>query len=605
MSMTLLTLDFETYYDTQVSLTKLTTMEYIRDPLFKVWGVGLKFDDEETFWVGEDEAESEISDIDWDTTAIVCHNTPFDGFILTHHYQVTPKYYYDTAAMSRGLWPSISAKLKDVAERTFPDDPTMRKGDELANAKGVYDLPPDLEESIAGYCIQDVDLTYAIYKNLIGQYPQSELDIINMTTRMFCEPLLHINRAALEESHQDEKDHVEDIISKSGYTRTQLGSPVQFKKIVEDDLNIVCPLKPNSKGEMIPAFSKNDAGWKQMVTMYPQFNHVWDARVALKANLKETRSKRFIDAADPDKNTLPTCLRYYGAHTGRWTGIENLNQQNLPRGSILRTSLEAPPGHLLYVADLSNIEARIVAWLAGQDDLVEGFAEGRDIYSEFASDIYGRTITKQNDPLERFIGKQCILGLQFGMGYQRFMESCASGAKGPAVEFSIEKAKSIVNNYRSKYNKIDTLWKRVESKLVTSMHDPEELPYGSALVFKNGNIELPNGMSLKYHNLQIIQEQLTYFNHKGPIKLWGGKITENIAQALARIVITDAMLKLENTICSGRIALTVHDEVILVAPDKDPDAIMNQIFEIMCIQPRWATDLPLAVEGGYDKSYSK
>jgi len=603
--MTLLTLDFETYYDTQYSLKKLTTMEYVHNPQFKVWGVGLKFNNEETFWLGEDEVEFELSNIDWDRTAVICHNTPFDGFILTHHYQVTPAYYYDTAAMSRGVWPSISARLKDVAERTFPDDPTMRKGDELADAKGIYDLSPDLEESISGYCIQDVDLTYAIYHDLIQKFPQSELDLINITTRMFCEPLLHINREVLEASHTEEKQHVEDIIEASGYTRKQLNSTAQLKQIVEEDLGIVCPVKPNSAGAMIPAFSKNDAGWKQMVAKYPEFNHVWNARVAVKSNIKETRSKRFLDAADPIKNTLPTCLRYYGAHTGRWTGIENLNQQNLPRGSVLRTSLEAPPGHLLYVADLSNIEARIVAWLAGQDDLVDGFAEGRDIYSEFASEIYSRTITKQNDPLERFIGKTCILGLQFGMGYQRFIEQCAQGSKGPAVEFSIEKAKSIVASYRNKYYRISNFWKHVENKLVSSMYDPTEIPYGPALIFKDGNIQLPNGMSLKYHDLQLRNQGLTYFNHKGPVSLWGGKITENIAQALARIVITDAMLKLENTICSGRIALTIHDEVILVAPDKDPDVIIQQMYDIMCIQPEWATDLPLDVEGGYDKSYIK
>ncbi len=159
----LITLDFETYYDTKLSLTKMTTMDYVRHEKFKVWGVGIKVDDEDTEWFGEEECEDALRALDWDDATLVCHNTPFDGYILTQYYKLTPKYYVDTAAMSRGLYPASSARLKDCAIRAFPDDETMRKGEELADAKGIYDLDPELEESIAGYCIQDVDLTYEIY----------------------------------------------------------------------------------------------------------------------------------------------------------------------------------------------------------------------------------------------------------------------------------------------------------------------------------------------------------------------------------------------------------------------------------------------------------
>ena len=134
--MTTIFLDFETYFDPKFSLTKMTTMEYVRDPRFKVWGMGYRFINEnETTWLGEDEVEDFIQSVDWDDTAVVAHNAMFDAYILTQYYNVTPQYYYDTAAMARGRWPGQSARLADVAERLFPDDPDMRKGEELVNAK--------------------------------------------------------------------------------------------------------------------------------------------------------------------------------------------------------------------------------------------------------------------------------------------------------------------------------------------------------------------------------------------------------------------------------------------------------------------------------------
>ena len=201
----LITLDFETYFDAKVSLTKLTVMEYIKHPLFKVWGVGIKVEGEETEWFDENEVEVGLDDIDWEEAHLLCHNTPFDGYLLTQLYGHTPKRYLDTAAISRGLWPGQSASLKHTAERCFPDDFTMRKGEELINAKGIYDLPPDIEEALAGYCIQDVDLTYAIYMKLCLELPEKEYEIIDMTTRMFCEPKIKVNISKTKQFLKEEK----------------------------------------------------------------------------------------------------------------------------------------------------------------------------------------------------------------------------------------------------------------------------------------------------------------------------------------------------------------------------------------------------------------
>ena len=597
----LVTIDFETYYDTKMSLTKMTTMEYVSHEKFKVCGVGIKIDLDKTEWFGEDEAEAAIHDIDWANATVICHNTPFDGYILTQYYGVKPKYYIDTAAMSRGLFPGQSARLKDCAVRIFPNDATMRKGEELSNAKGIYDLDPELEEAIAGYCIQDVDLTWALYQEMNSLMPQSEMDLIDLTCRMFCEPKIKIDRERLAKYHAQEFENAESTIAAAGIDRKVLSSNQQFAQHIHE-LGLVPPTKVSpTTGKKIPALGKNDKAFTQMQQMYPEHQHLWDARIAIKSRLTETRAKRFLEAAWKD-DWLPVPLRYYAAHTGRFGGTDKLNMQNLPRGGELRKCIVAPDDELLFVADLSNIEARMLAWLAGETELVEQFRSGDDIYSNFASKIYGRPINKKDDPIERFVGKTAILGLGYGMGAQKFKDTLEAGAMGPPVHFTLEKAKQIVNTYRNTYSGIQNLWRKLEDLLKQTMHsDNWGNRYGPLTVGDN-TLQLPNGLGLRYHNLRSTHQGLMYDSRNKNEYTYGGRITENVIQALARIVITDSMLRLDKT---HDVALTVHDEIIITGTNINADATMENIISDMCIAPCWAPDLPLAAEGGYAKEYSK
>jgi len=599
----LITLDFETYFDNKVSLTKLTTMDYIRHEKFKVWGVGIKINHDETEWFGEDEAEEAIHAIDWDQATVVCHNTLFDGYILTRHYGVTPAYYIDTAAMNRGLFPGQSARLKDCAVRCFPDDEAMRKGEELADAKGIYDLDPELEEAIAGYCIQDVDLTYAIYNQLLDRMPNSEMDIINLTCRMFCEPKLIVDRAALIAFRDDTIATSEALIDAAGIDRKVLSSNKQFAEHIQS-MGLVPPTKVSPvTGNDIPALGKNDKAFTQMKKMYPEHQHIWDARKAVKSRINETRAQRFIDAAHDD-GTISVPLRYYAAHTGRFGGTEKINMQNMPRNSPLRKALFAPQGQLVFVADLSNIEARMLAWLADEDDLLQQFRDGDDIYSNLASQIYGRPINKHDDPTERFVGKTAVLGLGYGMGAAKFQATLEAGAMGPPMKFTATEAQNVVNTYRNTYPGIQLLWQKLELKLANTINPAyDETWHG--LRFYQGKIHLPNGMALHYNNLRFEHGKLTYDSRKTETT-WGGRIAENVIQALSRIIVTDSMLRIENdTQLDADIVLTVHDEIVLISQANNPDATMGTLIQHMCTPPHWALDIPLDAEGGYDFSYSK
>ena len=599
--MNLITLDFETYYDVRLSLGKMSTVQYVQDDEFKVWGVGVKFFHNPTVWIPEDEVKDFLEQIDWDDAALVCHNTLFDAYILTQVFGVYPKYYYDTAAMSRGLFPNESASLKHVCKRLFPDDPTMRKGEELINAKGIRDLDPQLDEEIGGYCIQDVDLTYALYNKMHHEFPQSELDLMDLTVRMFVEPKLTLDRALVYTYKQELADETARKIENSTTTREVLASQQKFANFLED-LSITVPTKRSPRtGNIIPAFGKNDSAYIQMCNMYPQYNHIWDAREAVKSRLEETRAERFLSSVNPD-GSFSVPLRYYAAHTGRFGGSEKINLQNLPRGSKLRSAITCRDDQFLYVADLSNIEARMLAWLARQEDLLDAFARGEDVYCQFASEIYGRPITKDNK-LERYVGKTAILGLGYGMGAEKFQYTLASGS--PSVEVTIETARTIVQQYRSTYYNIPRLWS-VCKQLLYSMMDRNQIgnTYGP-LAVSNNAIKLPNGMFLKYPALQYINGEFLYTGRNNSmIRTHGPRVCENIIQALARIVITDQILT-THQLPEVDVVLTVHDEIIALSSKEKPDETLDQILAIMKKPPVWCSSLPLDAEGHFSNVYSK
>ena len=599
-NLTKLYLDFETFYDTHYSLTKMSTAQYINHEDFAVWGVGIKVEDGETEWYNEDDTPAILEQIDWDTTALVCHNTLFDAFVLTQHFGYRPAYYYDTAAMSRGLYPNMSARLKDCCVREFPSDPTKRKGEELVNAKGVRVLDPELDAQIGGYCIQDVDLTYDLFQSYIKEYPTSELDLINTTVRMFVEPKLLLDRAMLLAYKEEMAVRAAEAIDASGVTREVLASQQKFAAHLES-LDITIPTKKSpTTGKQIPAFGKNDPAYIQMCNMYPEHRALWDAREVVKSRIDETRAQRFIDSCNPD-GTFGVPLRYYAAHTGRFGGSDKINLQNLPRGSKLRTAIRAPEGQRLFIADLSNIEARMLAWLAKESDLLDAFAQGRDVYCEFASQIYGRTITK-DDKLERYVGKTAILGLGYGMGHQKFQDTLKSGS--PSVDVSDSTAAQIVTQYRGMYPNIPMLWARAK-ELLFNMGAQQHYgtKYGPLTIARN-RLVLPNEMSLNYPELQYIGGEFLYSTSKGKIRTYGPRLVENIIQALARIVITDQMLEIQ-AMPQCDVVMQVHDEIIAIGSEVNADVTMDRILQIMKTAPSWCQDLPLDAEGGHSQLYDK
>jgi len=514
----LVTVDFETYYSTDYTLSKLSTSEYVRDPRFKAQQVGIKIGDKPTKVYGPKTMKAALQRINWTTHSLLCHNTQFDGFILHHHYGIKPAYYYDTLSMARGLHSNeIGAGLNDVAEH-------YGKGSKIEGAleqtKGVLDWPKALYDRTAEYCAQDVDLTYAIFKEMHDKYPPAEIEMIDLTMRMFCDPVLKVDIPRVEKelerelaerkqkfyaavNPRDWDDQFKLLLKTKAERELQgverdmlmikrvIGSNDRFADLLRDE-GIEPPIKispawmkkpkaeQNDEDKWTYAFAKDDLDFTNLPADVEQWrgdlsvNDPHDikliaekqqrledlvaCRIAVKSTTNITRAERFLTAG-ANGMPLPVGYAYYRAHTGRFGGNNKMNMQNLQRGGELRQSILAPSGYQLAVQDSGQIEARVNGWLWGQDDLMDAFVaadtgKGNDAYCNFASLVYGRPITKA-DKDERFLGKVCVLGLGYSMGADKFQITLAKGALGgPPILLPDNECKRIVNLYRRANYKI-------------------------------------------------------------------------------------------------------------------------------------------------------
>jgi len=257
-------------------------------------------------------------------------------------------------------------------------------------------------------------------------------------------------------------------------------------------------------------------------------------------------------------------------------------------------------------SDSSQIEARTLAWLAGQEDLVEAFDRGEDVYCIMASAIYGRPITKA-DTRERFVGKTTILGCGYGMGAVKFQAQLQTFG----VTITVAEATKIIDVYRRTYPKITALWK-VAGTALEAIIRGQTTTLGRNGVLKvdgKNGIKLPNGLYIRYPNLRNSQDddgksELVYDTKKGrsiiPNRIYGGKLIENVCQALARIIIGEQMLAIAR---KYRVVMTVHDAVACLVPIREAITAMEYVEICMRIRPSWGLELPLNCETGFGDSY--
>ena len=432
----LVSLDFETFFDSEYTLKKLSTSEYVRDPRFKVHMVGIKIGRGKTKVVPAARVAGELRKINWKTHSLLCHNTQFDGLILSHHFGIVPLKYYCSLSMARGLHSNeIGAGLDEVAK--FYGGEGKVDG-VLESVQGVLNLSKQQYTDMAIYCGQDVDEMHRIFREMHAKMPADEMDLIHITMRMFCDPVLKVDIPRVQKEYVREVARRQELmlslvdldeisaeetkkLLKTKAERQLTGidrDMLMVKRIVGSNERFIELLLETGMSESdIPrkispawiktpvgereddkkwayAFAKDDLDFinlpERVWELFPELDpentedvavaaekserlrQLVEVRIAVKSTTNITRAARFLEAGK-DGMCLPVGYAYYRAHTGRWGGNNKMNMQNLTRGGELRLSILAAAGHILCVVDSGQIEARVNGWLWGQDDLLDAF----------------------------------------------------------------------------------------------------------------------------------------------------------------------------------------------------------------------------------------
>ena len=608
--MNIVTLDFETYYDREFSLSKMSTEDYITDPRFEVILVAAKVNEDDTQWFSGTKKQTAqwLSALDIPNNAVVGHNMMFDATILQESFGLRPKFIFDTISMAQAhLRPFLSGvSLAKCLE--YCDFDGLRKGTEVHNMLGRTRQSlsgPELK-SYADYCCTDVEGTWLLFKHLKPLFPRSEFAIMDLTHRMYLDPVLELDAKMLAEELQHEQAKKAQLMASLSRlaTKDELMSNDKFAAVLQR-VGVDPPTKVSiTTGKLTWAFAKGDPEFKALQDEYADdeiVSGLLEARLGVKSTITETRTGRLLRIAKRH-GKLRVPLNYYAAHTGRYGGTQKINVQNPPRvdKSKIRFAMRAPKGHVVLGADLSQIEARIVAWLAGCDILTTGFRNREDVYSNFASNAYREAVVKgrsKKDDARRFVGKTCILGLGYGMGADKLKTTLGKDN----VKIDLTESQKLVTTYRTLYREIPHLWAKLDR--VLSMIASGE---GKAIIAPPGGkqvcltaknmVILPNGMPIYYNELRRSDEgEWIYTFGRETRKLFGGKLAENIVQALARIVVMDNMLTIHREL-GLQMVLQVHDELDYVVPERDAESLAAQITRIMSAPPAWAPDLPVAVE---------
>ena len=614
--MDLFTVDFETYYSKTYSLTKLGYEEYVHHPEFQLIMVGVKKNDEPT------EVFSSPNVEDYKTWlrqkgvhlgAVLCHNTLFDGIILQAILGIIPRMLFDTLCLAQALLKPFHRSIS-LAKCLEHENAPMSKGTYIGNMLGrrLESLTPSEFQKYAVYCADDCDGEHWLFQKLKSRMPKDEFHIMDMTMRMYLEPQFELDADILRGVLADTREKKRKLMEKlpDHVTKTELSSNLKFAAVLEK-LGVDVPMKI-SPTTLKPthAFSKTDPEWKDLEDEYIDDDLVGPilaARLGVKSTLAETRGMRFLKIAE-DHGKLRVPLRYYGAHTGRYSGMQGINCQNLTRidpknksRNQLRYAVRAPKGYVILASDLSQIEARLNAWLSECGSLLRVFQEGGDPYCAFASKVFNRPIVKGVDDAQRFIGKTCILGLGYGMGWKKLQSTLRKdGHKVAAAE-----VQRYTYTYREAYHQIPALWKYCDD-IIEQMAKGECIAMIGPVCATKDRLTLPNGMALWYNNLRFIDTRKyrgwSFEHAQRPKMLWGGIVVENICQALARITITEHMLRARKEL-GIRPALQAHDELVYVVPEGQADHYESGILQIMKTPPEFAPDLPIDAEAATGYTY--
>lgn len=613
--------DYESYLDSEVTLKTMPTIQYVRHPKFKVHGAAIKEDDRPAFWVTGKDLPKYYAGVQWEEIDSISHHALFDCLVTYEHYGHTPKRRIDTLGLARALLPADLDFDLDSLGTVLGIGGKHGGGKIIQRIKGIVDLPADLELELAEYAIVDAERAYQFYQLLWPHLPEIERRLLDLTIRMGTQGVLRFNHTTAQEAKRESEERRTKIILASGLSETTLRSAdklaEEFRKRGVEPPTKVSEKKSKTAGTEIRtyAFSKSDRAFLDLLD-HPDVAHIANGRLAAMSSGDVKRIDRLLAITGLAPFNIPMPLNYCGAHTYRWSGTGKINVQNLKKengkAGKLRKSFEAPDGYVINVADSAQIELRMNMWYCKQLDILDILSRpDGDVYSHTATSLFNRPINKAMVQ-ERQFGKVVELGCGYQMGWPKFKATCAIGPMGnPPIFISNEEAQNAINTYRATHPMVVAKWDWLARVAIPTMAQKDCHLQDGPITFKFERIELPNGLALQYPNLRFHVNEETgesgwVYGLNGVVhKIYGGKLLENIIQALARIVVAEQLDRIDREVEHAVCASMTHDENIAVSPDPHAENVQRQMIAIMSTAPAWAPDLPVKAEGGYAKEYSK
>lgn len=631
-------LDFETFWSSTHSLSKMNPIAYVMHPETEIISLAVKFvrngtPGETQVLFGENVIKDFCANTDWSDTMVVAHNNEgFDAMLCAWRLGIKPKMWGCTLAMARPHHAKEAGG--SLAKLVAHYGLGVKDQTALMNTKGRHlkDFTPEEIEAMGEYNRADAEQCWGLFKKLLPKTAKDELRLIDMTIRMLVEPQFEVDTALLETTLSTERVRKNAVLldlatmvgayqpgmsdeeAATAAAKT-LGSAQKFSRLLRD-LDVEVPMKTSpTTGNPAPALAKTDEAFLALQRHPdPIVAAAASARLGVKSTLLETRIEAFLDAARATDGRLPVPLKYYGADTtGRWSGWA-YNPQNLPRvgkkakpSDALRNCIRAPKGHKIVVADLSGIELRVNHFLwkvPSSMALFQADPEKADLYKDFASNLYNKPLEDVTED-ERQVGKVAHLGLGFGAGAATFRKVAKLMA---GIDLSEGECINIVNLWREEYRQIAEGWRTCHDNLVLMGGNQEGYPIDpwGMCVPGNGGIRTPKGF-IRYPSLrQEIgddgKKEWWYGEGRHKARIYAGKITENIVQHLARCALADHALAVrQQTGCNP--ALMVHDELVYIAPEAEAQALLDAVQTTMRTPLTWWPELVTWSKGGLADVY--
>ena len=625
--------DWETYYrtkdtelDPSFTLSKMSTESYVRDPRFKAHGVAIKWSaDTLAHWYTERQARYILAQEDWSDTFMVHHHAQFDSLIESHHYNVHPARVGCTLSMARLLLGNHLSVSLDSVRKHFG---ILPKSTPYQHMDGRYweEMSRDIQEQVAEGACDEVESIWKIFHLLMQQgFPPEELKVIDTTVKMFTEPVLKADSELLAKIWEDENTKKADRVAALQVDPAELRSNDKFIALLQAEG--IEPEYKQGKNEQIPAFAKTDDFMRGLLEHdNERIRTLAEARLGEKSTLMQTRAATLGWMAG--RGPLAVYLRYAGTGTLRVSGGDGANWLNFKRQSAMRRAIMAPDGFLLGPVDASQIECRVLHYLAGgpNEPVIQKFRNREDPYVDLASQFYKEPIykPKKGDPRfyelesKRGMGKQGRLMCGYGAAGLQFKATAKNGLYGPSVDISIEDATAFVRLYRDTNPSIcgkAGYWAQGEWAL-GKLANGETAEWGP-LTIKAKRIYLPSGQPVIYDTLEFHVpdsdetcrdfERSGYWRMRtrhGWKKMWGSKIVQNMCEAVARVIVSQAMNRI--TDMGYRVLNWPYDELLILVPkDGREEQHAERCAAEMKIAPGWLRDLPLDAEWSLGERYSK